>query len=284
MVTAIISLFNPEIEVIDNIIMISKQVDRVILADNSLKSNNNIWIKISQNIIYKHMGGNVGIPRAFNTILNDKSFLWSDDEFVIFFDQDSHIAKGQIQRLKENFIHLSKKQKVGAIGAAYKNMDGKVELPHKKIKIGESVYVVQDLITSSMLTRYGLLKEIGFWNDDLVLDGADWDLSWRLRYAGYVCVLETDIPFVHEVGKGIKKTVIKIRDCHPIRNYYRTRDNLYLVKKIYTPSYLKVRLLIDVFVTNILRIIFLDQRIDRFKYIVRGMRDYNENISGEYLA
>lgn len=283
MVTAIISLFNPKIEVVNNIMMISKQVDRVILADNSLKSNNNILVTSGQNIIYKHMGGNLGIPRAFNTILSDNSFFWSDDEFVIFFDQDSHIAKDQINLLKESYIFFSKKQKVGAIGAAYKNMDGKVELPHKKTKIGENVYIVQDLITSSMLTKYGLLKEIGFWNEDLFLDGADWDLSWRLRYAGYVCILKTDIPFVHEVGKGIKSAAIKMRDCHPIRNYYRTRDNLYLVKKIYTPIYLKARLLIDVFLVNVLRIIFLDQRIDRLKYIVRGMRDYNENISGEYV-
>lgn len=283
MVTAIISLFNPNNEVYNNIILVSKQVDRVILVDNSTESND-LFLKLeNNNIIYRFMGGNIGIPKAFNSVLKDDTFLWKNDEYIVFFDQDSKIAKAQIETLLNSFKKLSEIVKIGAIEAAYINNDGKKELPHIKKRLFDNIYIVQDLITSSLLTKYYIIQKIGFWNENLFLDGADWDFCWRLRFSGYNCVLETDIPFMHSVGNGIKKNgIIKIRDCKPIRNYYRTRDHLYLIHRKYTPKNLKIRLLFDVIFINLCRLFFLEHRFERAKFILRGFNDYKKGVAGEY--
>lgn len=286
MIIAIITIYNPSKNVFDNVIKISKQVDKVVLVDNSSLSHE-IMFRGIENSQYYYMECNLGLPKAFNKVLLDNSMQWQDDDYVIFFDQDSSVAEKQVFDLKEAYdFLLLREYKVGAIGAAYINSEGNVEVPHIKNLIKNTCcYIVQDLITSSMLVKYNVLKQVEFWNENLFLDGADWDLCWRLRNAGYLCILKTDIRFQHSVGNGYRKiSLIKIRDSAPIRNYYRTRDNLYLVKQKYTPTYLRLRLVIDVLIVNILRVLLLDNKIERLKYIIRGIKDFQRNVVGEYTG
>lgn len=282
MINAIITLYNPDNQVKKNVEKISVQADRTFLVDNSITCNEKLFANM-KNIIYINMGFNSGLPIAYNTVLKNPAYQWGEEDVVIFFDQDSSICDDQILELNMTFNELSVKYKIGVIGAAYKNTDGEFEIPHIKQRVSGNCYKVQDIITSSMTTKYKILKDVGFWNEALFLDGADWDLCWRLRDKGYVCILKIGMDFRHTVGKGNKRIIcFRMIDSMPIRSYYRTRDNLYLLMRSYTPRYLKFRLAVDLLFVNLLRILFLDGRMMRIKYIIRGCRDFNNKIYGEF--
>lgn len=273
--SAIVTVYYPTIENVAKISRISKQVSNTYVVDNS-PGNNSVLFR-DKNVIYISMGYNAGISAAFNKVLKSKKINWKEDDYILFFDQDSHIEEGHVEKLIQVYEETKKSFKnLGCLGAMYFNRsNGTYESPHLKKRITNHCYQVIDTITSSLLCQYGNLKDIGFWNETIFLDGADWDLCWRMRASGRICCLTDKVRFLHSVGLGEKKVFgISMRKNAPIRLYYRTRDSLYLLCKFYTPFRIRIRLFIDVTVINILRVIFLDEKMLRMSYIVIGYKDF----------
>ena len=139
----------------------------------------------------------------------------------------------------------------------------------------EHIYEVSSIITSSMLCKYGSLKSINFWNEDIFLDMADWDLCWRFIEAGKKCCMTDIVVLNHSVGVGEKKIgLIRLRVGQPIREYYQTRDCLKLILKKYTPLKFKMRFILQVTLRPLLHICFLNDPRERMRYIVWGYRDF----------
>lgn len=282
MTYALVTLYNPDIKVVENVRRIAKQVRFVYLYDNS-EMDYGYLFENEDNVIYFHSLKNVGIPMAFNRILKKNNF--QENDYICFFDQDSYIADKQIETLLEFYRKLTEAgMKVGAIGPAYFNKSsGHYEIPRIKKRINDNCYEVESIITSSMVCRYAVLKEIGFWSETLFLDCADWDLCWRLKVQKYITVLVTGVPFQHVVGNGQKKIgCVAIRKSTEIRSYYRTRDQLYLINERYTPVRNKIRMIVDVIFGNAMKIIFLENKRLRYMYIRRGVNDYRKGIHGEF--
>lgn len=89
-ITAIITLFNPAPNNINNVFALAEHCDRVIICDNS-PVNHETMFENSRKIFYRTELQNLGLSAAFNRVLRDKAFAWENDEYVIFFDQDSVI-------------------------------------------------------------------------------------------------------------------------------------------------------------------------------------------------
>ena len=70
---ALITVFHPAEKVKDNICAIAKQVDSVIICDNSPDSNHVLFAPLieAHNIHYRYFGENRGLSRAFNRVLLD---------------------------------------------------------------------------------------------------------------------------------------------------------------------------------------------------------------------
>ncbi len=81
---AIVSVYYPKIEHVNNVRLISEQVDKVIVCDNSDFDNSDIFSGIS-NLFYRGYKKNNGLSTAFNIVLNDSNFEWNDDDFIICF-------------------------------------------------------------------------------------------------------------------------------------------------------------------------------------------------------
>ena len=281
MIYALISLYNPTEKNIENIYSISQQVDKIFLCDNSSKNNNYLSNKI-QNSKYIFFNENKGLSKAFNFILKDKNNFFLDEDFIIFFDQDSKITDNFITKLIYQYNKVKTYKNIGCIGPVYYNQSNNtVETPRKKIKITESCYSVTNIITSSMLSKYGDLKEIGFWNEDMFLDLADWDICLRFLKVGKICCLTDAVSLTHRLGLGEKKIFfLKLRVGSPFREYYQTRDCLYLLKKNYLPIKIRIRCLEIVTIRAILHLLFLDNFTERFFYIRKGYVDFIKNKHG----
>lgn len=287
MIYALITVFHPSEQVKNNINMIANQVDVTIICDNSPESNRVLFAPLieAHNMHYLFFGENLGLSRAFNRALLDTQYGWQDNDYLFFFDQDSAIGEDHIETLISTYTRVREKCKVGCLGPVYFNTSsGRVEMPKKKRMISEKTYVVSSIITSSMLCCYGDLREIGFWNEAVFLDMADWDLCWRMQSLGKVCCLTDAAVLRHSVGMGEKKIgPFHLRVGAPIREYYQIRDCMYLLKKEYTPLKYRIRFLAMLLIRSPLHVFFLDHRKARMEYILRGVKDFYRGVHGEFM-
>lgn len=281
-ITAVVTLYNPNKNILSNITSYINTVNRIILCDNS-KNNNEALFTDFDNIIYVFNNKNLGLSKAFNKILNNKDFGWEDDEFIIFFDQDSKVKDEHISKLVDVFFELADKGvNVGCVGPAYFNtISNKVEMVKRKKHILFDTILVPTMITSSMLTTYENLTKIGLFNEKVFLDMADWDLCWRFTNKNYRCCVTMRTVFEHSVGEGIKQFgPYKIRVWKPFREYYQVRDSLYLLHQSYVPYQSKVRLILMATLVPLIKVFLLENKSERVKYIKRGYRDYFNGVSG----
>lgn len=279
MIAALISVYYPSESVKDHVKAIASQVDRVYICDNSPESNAALfaWADLGDKIQYTCFRKNLGLSRAFNRILRDPEISWQEDDAVFFFDQDSLIEEGHIEKMLAVSARLrAGGWDVGCLGPVYFNTSsGTVEVPKAKKRLFDSTYAVSSIITSSMLCTYGNLRRIGFWNEHVFLDMADWDLCWRMMAAGKICCMTQAVILHHSVGSGERFVgPLKLRVGQPIREYYQIRECMYLFSRAYTPVKYRVRFLAMLLVRSPLHLLFLDQRKLRLRYMIRGFADF----------
>lgn len=282
-VVAIITVYYPKTEHLLNIKKIFKQVDKLIICDNSPNICYEIINKFPE-AEYLFFGKNLGLSAAFNIVLKNPKYQWDDNTYIIFFDQDTTIPLNHINSLVNDYEYLiSKGYKIGCIGPTFYNKTlQKVEIPTIKENISKSIIKVKSVITTSMLCRYSNIKSIDLWNEEIFLDMSDWDLCWRFLDSNMSCFMSSNSVIQHNVGEDKKKILLyKIRVWKPFREYYQIRDCLYLINKKYVPWNFRIRLLIMLTIRPMMHCLFLDRRIERFKYIFRGICDYLNKVHGE---
>lgn len=289
-IISLVTLYNPDEAVADHLRRIQEQSDFTVVCDNSRNDNSKIISGLSgDSIIYVPNYNNLGLSCAFNSVLKDDTYIkWNQDDLVFFFDQDSVIAPDHIKGIVGEYHALIKKGvNVGCIGPAYydTSMNGELRVPNMHQDIDSTNMSVSCIMTSSMMIRYSVLQEVDFWNQDIFLDMADWDICWRIRRKGYCCIMTKISHLVHSVGLGFKKVgVIRLKVTTPIREYYQTRDCLFLLKYSYVPLKFKIRFLLQVTVRPFAHIVFLKDKKQRAYYIFRGMIDYFRGSKGEFRA
>ena len=282
MIKALITVYNPSADVRDNIFRIAQQVDEVIICDNSPHNNepllNNPTIP---NLKYVFFQENLGLSLAFNRIL--KSEGWKDSDYVIFFDQDSSIADHHIGGLIEEYEKLKKQNiPVGCLGPVFHNTSNDlVEVPHIKTKLNDHCFKVSSIITSSMLCRYEDIRSIQYWNERVFLDMADWDFTWRMMKNGKCCCMTDAVILKHSLGTGERQIgPLRIRIGSVFREYYQTRECLYLLTRSYTPFKYRIRFLAMLSIRPLIHLLFLEHRRERIKYIFMGIRDFFKKKTG----
>ena len=283
-VFALITVFNPSNFVLNNVKSIANQVDLVFICDNSAICNLLIFKEL-ENIKYYWTGKNYGLSVAFNKAIKENIDKINDDDYLIFFDQDSSIKFNHIDQLICEYEKIEKQGvRIGCLGPVFFNVNsGKVEIPLRKKEISEKIYNVPNIITSSMITKFSILKKIGYWNEKIFLDFVDWDYCWRLKKFGFSCVLTENVILTHQLGIGEKKIwFIRVRVGAAIREYYQTRDACYLILCNYVPFKMRIRLLLNLTIRPFAHILFLNDKRERLHYIWRGFVDAFNGVRGEY--
>lgn len=284
---ALVTVYFPDECAVHKIATIIPQVDKTIVCDNTpmVQKGAVERIKALGNVDYVCFGANLGLSAAFNRILKDRSYLWNPKDYIFFFDQDSVIESGHVEKMIFQFEQLRiENRDVGCLGPVYYNASSKtVEEPRCKHKIASQVYSVSSIITSSMLTTYAILEQVGFWNEKIFLDMADWDLCWRIQAAGHLCCLTNAVILQHCVGQGEKKLgPLRLRIGSPVREYYQIRDCLQLLFQSYTPLKYRARFCAMITIRSPLHLLFLDHRKERFRYMLHGLLDYSRRKTGAW--
>lgn len=281
---ALITLYEPDRTCIENAKQIGRQVDRLYLCDNSKWEHEADFADV-ENAEYLFFGENRGISGAFNSVLKDRCKEFSMEDFVIFFDQDTTAADGHIRKMMQRFEELENEGLCpGCLGPVYYNpYTDSVRKPRIRRRLSGSTYTVESVITSSMLTRYRILYEAGFWNERVFLDMADWDLCWRVRKKGFVCCSAEDIILTHRLGEnnndGGKNAAMSRR---MFREYYQTREALYLLHRSYTPFRFRLKFIKQLTLSSAVRLAVFPERTKRLRIYRTAAGDYRKKISGPY--
>lgn len=277
-IIALVTVYYPNEQSINNIKAIIDQVDYCYICDNS-PSENTILASLAKSK-YIFNGKNLGLSLAFNKVL--KEYPFQDDDFVIFFDQDSSIYKGYIQSLVNEYEQSEKQGlKIGGIGPNFYNSFNSENDTLLNTKISSVPIKADSIMTSSFLCKYLTLKDIGFWNEEVFLDLSDWDLCWRMKQNGYSCFITPTVTLKHTLGKGEKKLgFIRVKEGNAFRIYYQTRDCLRLISKKYVPFKYKIRFVLMLTVRPIVHLIVLSNKKERIRYFIKGIHDFNKGIYG----
>jgi rhamnosyltransferase len=274
-VCAIITVYYPDKSVLLNIAELVKQVSLIIITDNTPNVDNYELFKLNDRIIYRANKANLGLSKAFNSCL--KLDMVKQSDFVLFMDQDSLVSDALVGTLINDYLILLKNGiNVACVGPVYYEENAnKIAIPRIKQRLLPGIFRVDTIITSSMLTTYAALASINFWNEDIFLDLADWDLCFRFAKYGFCCCLSKNVVLRHKLGIAAKRFCGFVIKCAvPVRTYYQIRDGLKLLSKTYTPMRYKIRFLLNIFLRPIVHIIFWRQKSERIKYLFLGVYDY----------
>lgn len=278
-IIALVTLYFPSENVKENMENLANYVDQIYLIDNTPKSSNEELFDGIRNAIYMPLKENLGLSAAYNKCLKNLK----DNSYIIFFDQDSFCPEGLIESLKKDYSFVSDKlHKKGIIGPSYYEANaGKVMLPKSKKNISEGIYEVSSIITSGLFTELEVIKDIGYWNENIFLDMADWDLCWRVKKEGLFCALDNKVILQHRLGKAVHKLVgLSVKEGAAFRIYYQIRDCLYLLKENYVPVKYKIRFILMLTVRPVIHLVVLPNKKDRIHFYFKGLRDYKKKIHG----
>lgn len=236
-VWAVVVTFNPGDEVIDNIKSYASQVEGAIVVDNG--SHGEMKRRLDEleaisgvEIIRGHI--NLGIAAALNIGVKKAHAMGA--EWVLTFDQDSHVGPGYVESLIRVYESSPKKQQVALIAPSYYDeLSGREYRANGKPE--EAVREVNTAFTSGSMVKMEVLEKIGLFEEDFFIDYVDHEIALRLLAFRYVLLEARDIRCFHHLGKlkihGVGKKGFSATHHAPFRRYYMSRNRIIVYRRFF---------------------------------------------------
>ena len=280
MVAAVVVLYNPDTNIVDNISSYIDFVEKVYVVDNSNFSNENLFqaLPLKDKIEYVFNRGNLGIAKALN--IGCQLAIQQGVKWLLTMDQDSKFLN-----LDRTIIRQISKIEGDRIALYYPTYLIEGVVYDKYIEENNSPIVV---MTSGNFINLNVYRSIGGFEDKLFIDYVDIDYCLKIKAAGYSIALLRDAILAHELGNSKHLTFLSIKaivtNHSSLRRYYITRNRMYVYKKHKTVSTVFSQTEKRIFINDILKIIFFeDDKILKFKSIIKGYLDYRNNKFGVYI-
>lgn len=295
-VCAVVVLFNPDEEVLKNLIDSTlKMVDRILFIDNSSEAGIPEFLKhyASEKVQIIQLTINVGLAAGQNVGI--KWALRNKYSYVLMLDQDSIPQEGMVQTLFNATIKLkSQGVMVGAVGPQHFDIrtgfrpkfhmkwnDTSRLFGNDNAHLEENLEITY-LQSSGSLTSAEAFGEIGLMDEPLFIHHIDQEWCLRAKSKGFVCFAIPEASCAHTIGDRVVRIWIgRWRDVHihsPYRHYYASRNSFLLYKRPYVPFYWIIRdaaHLIFIFIFNSL---FVSPRLKHALMMFKGMKDaINDN-------
>ncbi|MFO7447593.1 MAG: glycosyltransferase family 2 protein [Ignavibacteriaceae bacterium] len=279
-VAAIVVLYNPDWEVLENIKSYINQVDILFAVDNSAPVINKTIL--DQILLFDHVRyicnhTNLGIAAALN--IGAQKAVNEGFEYLLTMDQDSIATPNMVEKLIEccsgnEFIGLAAPEHLTSFSL--------------NCNLREKIYENESVVmTSGNIINLAAFNKTGGYNEKLFIDYVDYDYCIRLKENNYQIVRVKNAVLFHNVGKLAEKKIgfkkVYPTNHNPIRLYYQTRNRFYL-RSIYKnkySSFFKDDLIS--FRNNLIKILlFEEKKIAKLKMIIKGYKDYRKHKFGKY--
>jgi rhamnosyltransferase len=279
-IAALVILYNPGENILDNINSYINQVDKVIIVDNSELSNEVLLTRASfKNFEYIFNNSNIGVAAALN--VGAQRAIDQGFDYLLTMDQDSKAANGMV---KELLSIIQSSENVGIVSPEHLDKDIQSQLKPEGLFIKNVLFT----ITSGNLLNLDAYKIAGRFLDELFIDHVDHEYCLRLKKNNYKIIKTNRSILYHKLGNPNRKKFFRwtFYPSHhpPLRLYYRTR-NRFFVDKLYRklfPEYVKTDR--RNFIRELFEIIAFEKSVwKKIKMIFQGYIDYKKNRLGKYL-
>ena len=273
-IPAVVILYNPKEEFINNFSNYIDAIDKLYVIDNS--DDDIDRLKSRGKIEYIKYGENKGVASA----LNDAAKLAIKDGFkyLLTLDQDSKISSDIIFKMI-SYITSSDDKNIGLVS------------PYHDTGIGESlsnkeVEELVEVMTSGNIINLNAFVEVGGFKDWLFVDCVDTDYCMNLNSHGYKVVRLNTLIMKHSLGdirihKLFGKKYISYNHS-PERMYYIVRNNLY-INNIYKDLYPEhCSWLLRCLKGQAKRIVLFEgKKIKKLRMMQKGYKDFKKGKKGK---
>ncbi|MFV5688169.1 hypothetical protein ACM55M_06035 [Flavobacterium sp. ZT3R25] len=281
-IAACVILYNPKEKDLNNILSYLPKVDKLYIYDNTENKKTIIPFENDNKIVYFSDFENKGLSVRLNQACQEA--LSDGFEFLMTMDQDSSFITENLDYYFDDIKNYSNKAAVGIFGLEYSSEN---RIANAKNIISAEVH---SLITSGSVINLNHFNAIGGFDENLFIDGVDFDYCFAVLKKGLKCILFKNNFLKHSLGVKTKRASIKTfylikkeKQLHsPIRIYYIIRNMLYLEKKygLLFPTFIrerKKRYSSQIF-SNLLyqKNIFI-----LFKYRLKAINDFKKNKMGK---
>lgn len=289
-VAAVIITYNVENNFKNRINKLKGKVDEIIIVDNGSKPETISMLKeLEKKITIIYLEKNKGIAYALNKGIKysiEKGYDW-----VLTLDHDSIVTDDMIENMLKCYENFDKdlKEKVAMLVPVHveeKEYQNNSVISNEE-KLSKPYIEVLTEITSGALTKADVYKNVGLYDEKLFIDLVDHDYCLSLNKKGFKVIQVNSAVLIHNLGESVKKNVLGLKmiptNHSPLRRYYMSRNRHYIWDK-YKKDF-PAWVLTDKrrFITENLKIIlFEDRKIEKFKYIKKGIKDYKSNIFGKF--
>ena len=289
-VSAVIITYNVENDFKNRINKLKGKVNEIIVVDNGSKAETISMLKeLEKEITIIYLEKNKGIAYALNTGIKysiEKGYDW-----ILTLDHDSIVTDNMINNMLKCYESFEEelKEKVAMLVPVHveeKEHENNHVINNEEVSSKSYTEVLTE-ITSGALTKASIYKSVGLYDEKLFIDLVDHDYCLSLNKKGFKVIQVNSAILIHNLGESVKKSILGLKmiptNHSPLRRYYMSRNRHYIWNKYKKdfPGWVltdKRR-----FITENLKIVlFEDNKIEKFKYIREGIRDYKNNIFGEF--
>lgn len=288
-VAAVIITYNVENDFKERINKLKGKVDEIIVVDNGSKAETiNMLNELEKEVTVIYLEDNKGIASALNKGIKysiEKGYNW-----ILTLDHDSIITDNMIKNMLTCYEGLNNELKEKVAMLVPVHVEEKEYQNGSNIneeKASNSYIEVLTEITSGALTKAEIYKNVGMYDEKLFIDLVDHDYCLSLNKKGFKIIQVNNATLIHNLGESVRKSILGLKmiptNHSPLRRYYMSRNRHYIWEKYKEdfPSWVltdKRR-----FITENLKIVlFEDNKIEKFKYIKKGIKDYRNNIFGKF--
>ncbi|ADL50382.1 glycosyltransferase family 2 protein [Clostridium cellulovorans] len=278
-IAAVVVLYNPTNNILDNIKSYINEVEILYAIDNSDKENRKLIgeIKNIEKVKYISLNGNRGIAKALN--VGAEAALEQGFSWLLTMDQDSKASDKMVTRLYD-FIASDKVENIGIVAP----------FPGSRLKPvpeTDKEYERMDVVmTSGNLLSLEGYKKTGSFKDDFFIDYVDSEYCLRLRDNGYEIVQVNTIILDHNLGdikrNGFGPFKFTTTNHSAFRRYYITRNRMWMWDKYKDKYENYISYDRNCFYKETIKIVLGEKdKLKKLKNIYRGYRDYKKNVLGK---
>lgn len=228
--------YNPDIDLLEKVISsVESQVEHIFIYDNS--SNNIGYIKEiiegKDAITLIESDRNDGIAKALN-IVCDRA-LKDGFNWILTLDHDTILEYNMIDSFKQ--LLANEELRIGIVCPRVKYVNYHTA---EKGRVSTRYEIVQGCMTSGSCMSLEAWKQIGGFDEKMLIDWVDNDICLRLRVAGRQIVRDNQRFMHHNLGNPKKKRILlwhmtdfsysEFRIYHIVRNeiYYYRKNKKYI--------------------------------------------------------
>lgn len=272
---------------------VARQVRSVVVVDNGSSAETvhylrSLRVRLDFELI--EFEQNRGIAAAHNAgiqLAKDRKH-----DFVLLLDHDSCLKPRCVTALMHAHQNLCDAGvRLAAVGPQYRDETSGLPAPFLRYTRWRSLKIyprntldtveASVLISSGSLIAVTAIDAIGLMDEGLFVDGVDWDWCFRASSLGYRLFGIGAACMTHSLGDSgihLLRWVIPLHS--PLRHYYAYRNALLLCRRATVPWSWKLHFSSRLAIRFAVYMVLAPHRLQRCRYILRGVADGLANRSG----